>query len=540
MSQDNLCLPTDGVFTNDPAHPQGPGPFLSPICYTIPPAEDVLNAFLSTTLNPDGSVNTQTIVDGTNTPIPGAVAADCPTASSGGGSTGPALISIQDEGVPLGQFSCLNFTGAGVTASVGGCGVTINIPGGGGGGFPLLAPDGTCAAPSYSFTSDPDSGLFRNTAGGEVTLSSNACNDFVRVGGVTSGVVLESATALALNFAGELSINGTPGAAGEVLTSNGPGVAPTWQAASGGSPVLYAENPVAHVAPSASGNNSVAIGSGANSVGNDAMVFGTGAIAASGGGGTTPGIAIGLNALAGGPEGNSIAIGTNVQVSTGATIAIGHTINISAANAGVNDGSIVIGQGASATSNDNIVIGFSASALNNQGVAIGALSGASALRSVAIGTAATAGAANAISVGFGASTGSVDAIAIGNGSAGNALRAIGIGPGAVGAATDAIAIGTGTLSVNANAVAIGTGVTTTATQVAIGTSDTNKFLLSSTGALSVVGTAAMLMGPIYTVGTLPAQAAGGIIYVSNATPAAALCFSNGTNWIDLLTGAPVV
>jgi len=46
--------------------------------------------------------------------------------------------------------------------------------------------------------------------------------------------------------------------------------------------------------------------------------------------------------------------------------------------------------------------------------------------------------------------------------------------------------------------------------------------------------------PTYTVGTLPSVGAGGgVIYVSDATPAASMCFSNGTNWIDVLTGATV-
>lgn len=58
--------------------------------------------------------------------------------------------------------------------------------------------------------------------------------------GVAPGVATVDSTALgggALNLAvGELQINGAPGAVGEVLTSNGPGVAPTWQAGGGGGP----------------------------------------------------------------------------------------------------------------------------------------------------------------------------------------------------------------------------------------------------------------------------------------------------------------
>lgn len=44
---------------------------------------------------------------------------------------------------------------------------------------------------------------------------------------------------------GELRVNGAPGAAGEVLTSNGPGAAPTWQAGGGGIPIATSQYVVA-------------------------------------------------------------------------------------------------------------------------------------------------------------------------------------------------------------------------------------------------------------------------------------------------------
>lgn len=45
--------------------------------------------------------------------------------------------------------------------------------------------------------------------------------------------------------------------------------------------------------------------------------------------------------------------------------------------------------------------------------------------------------------------------------------------------------------------------------------------------------------PTHSVSSLPTGTAGGMIYVSDATPAATMCFYNGANWIDLLTGSPV-
>lgn len=48
--------------------------------------------------------------------------------------------------------------------------------------FPLLAPDGSCAAPSYSFAADGTSGVFR-AGTGEIALSAAGCADAVTVGG---------------------------------------------------------------------------------------------------------------------------------------------------------------------------------------------------------------------------------------------------------------------------------------------------------------------------------------------------------------------
>jgi hypothetical protein len=47
--------------------------------------------------------------------------------------------------------------------------------------------------------------------------------------------------------------------------------------------------------------------------------------------------------------------------------------------------------------------------------------------------------------------------------------------------------------------------------------------------------------PTYLVGALPPAAANvrGLIYVSDATPGATVAFSNGTNWIDVVTGVTV-
>ena len=72
--------------------------------------------------------------------------------------------TIQDEGVSLTQRTTLNFTGGGVTCSDDGTKTKCDIPGGGGISWPLLAPDGTAAAPSYSFSANSNLGIFRPAA----------------------------------------------------------------------------------------------------------------------------------------------------------------------------------------------------------------------------------------------------------------------------------------------------------------------------------------------------------------------------------------
>jgi hypothetical protein len=49
--------------------------------------------------------------------------------------------------------------------------------------------------------------------------------------------------------------------------------------------------------------------------------------------------------------------------------------------------------------------------------------------------------------------------------------------------------------------------------------------------------------PTFTLATLPTATAGLLIYVSDATGASltgSLCFGNGTNFVDVTTGAAVV
>jgi hypothetical protein len=113
----------------------------------------------------------------------------------------------------------------------------LNIPPFDGGTIanPIEGPDGSCAAPTYSFTTDPSSGLFYEAGVPAVTLGYSNCSSFVRIGDVVrieaaNGDFIEVGASINLATASELQINGSPGVAGQILTSAGPGLPPTWQA----------------------------------------------------------------------------------------------------------------------------------------------------------------------------------------------------------------------------------------------------------------------------------------------------------------------
>lgn len=74
------------------------------------------------------------------------------------GPTGPAGafgVFAQDEGVPLGTGTVLNFVGAGVTATISGTVVNVNVPnaGGGGGGTPIYPRQATIWPPAFMLVS---------------------------------------------------------------------------------------------------------------------------------------------------------------------------------------------------------------------------------------------------------------------------------------------------------------------------------------------------------------------------------------------------
>lgn len=161
---------------------------------------------------------------GSGGPAPGSANTTLPAATTGGFTWLPR-IAANPTGVPngvnwqAGAFSayanpvtieqeggqtCIwvyNFTAAAWHSTCFNAGGAIASP-----AFPLLAPDGSCAAPSYSFTTDTDSGLWYDPSdGGKVTLSNDNCRDKIVLGSTNA------ANALAIFLQAGFGAAGTTG-----------------------------------------------------------------------------------------------------------------------------------------------------------------------------------------------------------------------------------------------------------------------------------------------------------------------------------------
>jgi hypothetical protein len=142
--------------------------------------------------------------------------------------------NIQDEGINLGFAGFLNFTGAGVTASVSGNVATIDIPGGGGGGTPSLPFDSVQYNNAGAFGGNANftwngTGLVVTDGAGVTDTLSPGTLLFTTAGTGTVSVKTGGGADGPLNFdCLDLQVNGASGNAGEVLTSGGAGASPTW------------------------------------------------------------------------------------------------------------------------------------------------------------------------------------------------------------------------------------------------------------------------------------------------------------------------
>jgi hypothetical protein len=158
-----------------------------------------------------------------------------------------AGITVQKGATVVSGTTTLNFIGAGVSVAAGAPGTADVTIGAGGGAVP--------GGVANSVQINDGVGGF----GGDANLLYDGVNLTVATGGsvidigqgfITGGANLTVETqaggTLTLGTAGEtvdvigtnILVNGASGAVGEVLTSGGPGVAPTWQAAGGGAGTL--------------------------------------------------------------------------------------------------------------------------------------------------------------------------------------------------------------------------------------------------------------------------------------------------------------
>jgi hypothetical protein len=74
----------------------------------------------------------------------------------------------------------------------------------------------------------------------------------------------------------------------------------------------------------------------------------------------------------------------------------------------------------------------------------------------------------------------------------------------------------------------------------VGFDDTNTSDVELSASQGNIVFASIPVLPQYLVGALPTGVDGGMIFVTDASPNPAMCFYNGTNWIDVVTGVAVV
>lgn len=151
--------------------------------------------------------------------------------------TGYTLVGVngQDEGVNVGFGSYLNFIGAGVTVTLSGDVLVVDIPGGGGGGGTPSAPfdsvqfnNAGAFGGTANFTWNGTGLVITDGAGTTDTLSPGTLL-FTTAGTGTVSVKTGGGADGPLNLdILDLQVNGSSGLAGQVLTSAGPGVSPTW------------------------------------------------------------------------------------------------------------------------------------------------------------------------------------------------------------------------------------------------------------------------------------------------------------------------
>ena len=269
------------------------------------------------------------------------------------------------------------------------------------------------------------------------TSATSAVTNLLALGGTGNTV----------QISGTYTLPKTDGTANQVLTTDGSG-AVTFADAGGGTALeLYAENPVTPTAPSATGDNAVAIGFNARASGTKAVALVDGN--ASG----LRGFAVGFNAAASGN--NSIALGSASVSSDTSSVAIGQSANATAYQ------SLALGyQATTATGNWPTAIGRSyASGADSFAAAIAnntASYGATGANSVAIGSLASATAIDAVAIGDRARASANYSLSLGTSSEASSNFSTAVGPSSVADGSYSSAFGAYSEATGAGAVSIST------------------------------------------------------------------------------------
>ena len=285
-------------------------------------------------------------------------------AASGGGSA----ITVQDEGTTLTTaLTSLNFTGSGVTATNTGGAVTVNVPGGGGGSSTLSISNKTAA---YTVVSG-DLGTIINCTTGTFTVS------------LTSAATLGSGFNCWIWNTGTGAITIDPNASETIdglttmVLQQGEGVqiisdAVNWQTGDKKAVRGYAEKISSSSRPSATGNNSIAIGISTQATSTGSIAIGTNNVNAGSVSTASGAIAMGGSRASGGSSfAVAVAETTTTYGSQGSnSIAMGYLAKASGTY------SMAFGQSTIASSNNATAIGLENTASAEAAIALGASSSA--------------------------------------------------------------------------------------------------------------------------------------------------------------------
>lgn len=288
---------------------------------------------------------------------------------------------------------------------------------------------------------------------------------------------------------GKIELDHTGSGSGITLSSDGTDLLLDGTAIGGGGSALelYAENPSTPTAPSATGNNAVAIGSNARASTSGSIAIGPSANILSGSGFN---IAIGYNATM--SDSYGAAIGYNSSATGNGSLAIGHTSRASGTYATAITRANASGQDSFAAAISTNSTSYGASGTN--GIAIGKNAKATSHQSVCISNTSTASAQNAVVIGGSSGTASANSSVVLGGSSNTASGLYSTAKGYYGN-TNGIRLKHSTgLYPNMQGAYYVLGYTTSdATPIALNTSvwtpdATNQIVLSNNSALSFHGT----------------------------------------------------